>query len=392
VFDAGFEDPLRLNEWEKYKARMSPLPPEEQARLDALMEQARQPVVAGSASRHHYIPESFLREFADSDERLLVVTLDGERPRMSHIHDTAVVSHLYTTVDPVIGETVAVETLLGVLDGEAARILSEVRGLGSLPLSEPDRTTLALWVALLHVRGPHYRRVMEALGEQFLKMDLLPMKSPSAARERLRINLGREPTDAEVRDLVEAAATLDEIEVVQHQNDLVKMMLDTALAMVPHLIKRRISMIRFGKPGLVLSDRPVTLNQSEVDREAGLGVGIINATDIALPIDRRSALVFHSSPGLEDGFVAEMQEEGPLADMNQRTVSNAAREIYCHPEDEIRLGQLTLPSYDQPLMGITGHTSLALGVDGINAAPERRTFRRDARWPDPRAVDEGDLS
>ncbi len=369
------EDPEGIDAWEAMKLRMPPLSPEDQARVDALLDRARQPLSPGDARRHHFIPQFFQRRFATEEDQLLVVPIVGGLRRLTHVTNIAVMSDLYTSVDVDVGETVAVETLLAEVDGLAAGVLPRLSWGFPFPPTELDRGNLAMWLALLHVRDPHTRRTMEAMTEHLLKLDLSLAANPDVARDRIRANLDREPTDEEVEEAVHAATHLDEFEIGPHQNDLIKLMLDSALAMVPHLAQRLYLVMRFPEPSLLFCDRPLVLFQRSENQQPGRGLGIIDADEILLPIDRSTVLILHNDPdigerilGAPPGYTVES--------LNQIIVSNAAAEVYCHPDDEHRLQSLEFPEPGRPLLRATVGSWFTASIDGVNAPPRRRRHRR----------------
>lgn len=375
------EDPDGIDAWEAMKRARPPMSAEDRAALEALEKRIRRPVAAGDPRRHHYIPEFFQKRFATADEQVAVVPLRGDRYRLVHVSRVAVMRDLYTMIDVEIGETVAVERLLAEVDGQAAGAIGRLTG-GRFPPGPDDRATLAMWFALLGVRDPHSRRRMEALADSVYKMDLALVAHPDAARTRLRQNLGREPTAEEVGDLVDAASDPGSFEVVPHQNAFIRQMLDSALAMFPHLLRRQYVIVRYPKPGLVFCDRPVILHQRPENRDPLRGVGVINADEIWLPLGRDTALILHSDP-----IVGERVMEAPdgrsADDFNQAMVLNAIAEIYCHPDDVERLADLQFPPAERPLMTLTGGDWFSGTTDGINDPPQRTRHRRYRREDPP---------
>jgi hypothetical protein len=375
--DGELEDPEGIDAWEAIKLRAPPMSPEDEARLQAFLDSVRRPLAKGDPRKHHYIPEFFQRRFATADEQLAVVPLQGDEYKVRHVSHIAVMKDLYTTIDSEIGETVAVERILAQADGDAAGVISGLLGDG-FPPSPEGRASLAIWLGLLRVRDPHSRRSLEALADSTYKMDLSLVANPDAARARLRENLDREPTDEEVNELVNAANDLDSFEVVPHQNQLVQLMLDSALAMAPHLFRRLYAIVRFPEPGLVLCDRPLMLYQHPENRRASVGVGIINADELWLPLDRSNALILHNDPSFSERIIDAPPEHG-VDDFNQAVVLNAVAEVYCHPADVERLADLEFPEPDKPLMQITGGDWMKGGTDGVNEPPRRKRHRRYRR-------------
>ena len=308
----------------------------------------------------------------------MVAPLDRSEPRSRHVSDIAVESHLYTALVDQVGETVAIERLLAQADGKAAAAIDRLRYRLLFPPGPAARADIAIWIALLAVRDPFSRRQMEAMADQMYKLDLSLGRSAEYARARLRGNLGREPTDEEVADIVELATDVDDIEVVPHQSNLVKLMLDNALAMFPFLIQRRYTVFAFNEPGLVLSDRPLVLYQTPANRNPLLGVGIVNADQLWLPLDRRTALVLHSDPAIPEE-VRFPADPALIDTFNGYVVRNAWAEVYCHPDDLRRLDGYEFPPPNRPIMEVNAGLELSVRSDGVNAAPERRRHRRYRR-------------
>jgi hypothetical protein len=354
---------------------MPPLSPEDQRMVDAFEREARKPLRPGDPRRHHFIPQFFLKRFATKDEQLLVIPIgEGER-RIAHVSKVAVMIDLYTSIDKDVGETVAVERLLGLVDGKAAAAIKRLAIRLPIPPQLQDHGILAIWIALLSVRDPHTRRRMEASADHLLKAQASLAANPNVARQRLSEQLGREPTDEEVREMVDSVGQLDLFEVVPHQSDLVKIMLETAQAASPYLATRFFTVMHFGAPGLVLSDRPLVLSNHPENRDSFRGIGLVTADVILLPLDRECVLVLHS-----EDWIGNCSIDSPagytIDQVNQLVVGNAVSEIYCHPDDEGRLQELVFPEPDQPLMHVSGASWLTARTDGVNSPPRRRRHRR----------------
>jgi hypothetical protein len=372
-------DPAGVDAWEALKARLPKRSPKDEVAFQAMMARALKPLQPGDPRRHHYIPQFFQRRFADDNEQLVVTPLDGSKPITTHVKNVAVVKDLYTMRDTDLGETVAVERLLAEVDGEAAGAIARLLAGLLFPPMEPDRSNLALWFGLLFVRDPHTRRVMEAMSDHGSKLDLLPMSDPAVAAARLRELKGREPTDDEVADLVDLALHVNELDEVDlGQSHFVGAMLDVGLMSFAHLMSRRYLVVQFPEPGLVLSDRPVVLSQYPRNRLPGVGVGVINADEILIPLDRRTVLLLHKEFDLPDAFSTKPGDM-TIDEVNQAVVGNATSELYCHPDDAERLKELRWPSPNRPLLQMSGGLGADIVTDGVNSPPTRRNHRRYRR-------------
>ncbi len=369
----NLEDPEGIDAYEAMMQQKPPPTPKEQAQIDAFISRVRKPLSPHDPRRHHFIPEFFLKRFSDANEHLTVVKVSDGRSKSLHTSDIAVWKDLYTHIDEEVGETVAVEKVLAEIDGLGARAL-HIIDFGIIPQAA-DRAALATWIAFLAVRNPSTRRTMEALFDQTYKLDLTLKRDPNAARTWLRTTLEREPTNDEVNDLVRAANHLDQFEMTPHQNEFIRLMLDSGTAMYPHLLRRRLTAVRFPERGLILSDCPLVLYQAPEHRRPFRGVGIINADELWLPINRSTAFVLHSDPNRTERFV-NAPAHATLDSVNQAIALSASAEIYCHPDDLDRVMRLQLPEQDRPLLNVMADKQFDTGTDGIDRPPTRKQHHR----------------
>lgn len=362
----------RRQKWRKPSPRR-----EQHPRVKQLMDRVTGPAKPGDPRRHHFVPRFLLSKFANAEGQIAVHSISGGSHQLQHVTDTAVLKDFYTVIDIEHGETLAVEKILAESDGLAAGVIRRLVEQG-LPLTLEERGDLAMWISLLHVRGPHTRRTLEALFDQTYKLDLSLAATPDAARARLEQNLGRPPTDIEVSELVEAANDLESFEVVPHQNDLVRHILDVSTYIYPALATRHIAVFRLDEPGLILCDRPLILYQRPENRHSHIGVGILNADELWLPLDRRTAIILHKDDELGDFEVSAASLNLRVEDFNQAVALNADTEIYSHPDDVSAVEGLDKPGPQRPLMQVTGGW-VTTGTDGVNEPPVRKRHRRYRR-------------
>jgi hypothetical protein len=356
------------------------LPPEVAARVRAFVEESAHPVRKGDPRRHHFLAQFYSARFADEDGRVAVINLDAPKDfKVVNVANVAVINDFYTVVDNDGNDTVAVEKVLALVDGEASSAFARLAFGVLFPPTKQDRLHLALWFAAQHVRDPHARRNFEAIAETLVKLGLPQVLDEAQARDFLRERHGREPTDADARDLVEAVDGLDEWEVVPSQNDLVKLMLESCLDLAPHFWGRCWTVIKFSEPGLVTCDRPIVLFQHPENRRPFEGVGIGTADEISISLDRRTLLVMHTDRDFGDCVIPAPGGYTTRA-FNQMVVQNARAEIYCHPDDVENVLSLDLPPANRPVASIEGG---AWGgrpyPDGVNASPKRQKPRRYAK-------------
>ena len=375
---SDLEDPDGVDLWEVLRRNLPPLPPEDQKRVDDLLARARVPIQSGQPRMHHWLPQFYQRRFANDRDQLWVTPIDGSKGRLGNVTDIGVQRDLYTIIDKDVGESVSVEHLLASIDGDTASAFARLAARFFWPPLDKDRAMVAYWLAFQRVRDPFARRQMEAISDLMYRTDLKTASDPRVARERLDRNLGRAPSSEEVDEMTETARNIDGYEIGFHQNEYVRMMLDEANAMMPHFVTRFFTIFHWSEPGLVLCDRPVSLVQAEENRRPGRSFGVIDADEVLVPLDRETALILHRDPVVGQRIVDD-PDGYSIDEFNQFTVSNTAREIYCHPEDVSRLRGLKFPEPDAPILLMEADPRAAVKADGVNAPPTRRAHRRYRR-------------
>ena len=344
-------------------------------RVDDLLARARVPLQAVNHECTTGFPQFYQRRFANEWDQLWVTPIDGSKGRLANVTDIGVQRDLYTIIDKDVGESVSVEHLLASIDGDTASAFARLATRFFRPPLNKDRAMVAYWLAFQHVRDPFARRQMEAISDVMYRTNLKPASNPRVAKERLTRNLGQPPTPEEIDEMTETARNIDGYEISFHRNEYVRMMLDEAHAMMPHFLTRFFTVFHWSTPGLVLCDRPVSLVQAEQNRKPGRSFGVIDSDEVLVPLDRQTALILHRDPVIAQCIV-EDPDGYTIDEFNQITVSNAAREIYCHPNDVSRLSGLEFPKPDAPVLLVEADPRMAVKADGVNATPTRRAHRR----------------
>ena len=110
--------------------------------------------------RHHYLPQMYLRGFADDAEQVWV--FDRKENKFLHqgILNTAVKKDFYTVVGRDGKKTDAVEQMLAnIVEAPMKRIIDRLDR-KNLNWEGEDRAVLALFVALLRTRNPAFDKVL----------------------------------------------------------------------------------------------------------------------------------------------------------------------------------------------------------------------------------------
>ena len=115
--------------------------------------------------RHHYLPISYLDGFT-KDDKLWVFDREKREYRQQHPINTALVKNLNTYTDHS-GETQTIEPELSAIEGSTKVILTKLEG--KQPISAIEKQTLSLFVSLLWIRVPVFRRKLEGIGDRLHK-------------------------------------------------------------------------------------------------------------------------------------------------------------------------------------------------------------------------------
>lgn len=83
------DDPFR-----KVLEELTKLPPDQAQQVRREVENTRTPLASGDPRRHHYIPQFFLRRFADGDQLAVLRRSDSGRHRLSNVRDLAVIKEM----------------------------------------------------------------------------------------------------------------------------------------------------------------------------------------------------------------------------------------------------------------------------------------------------------
>ena len=309
--------------------------------------------ILGGPRRHHYIPQFYLKRFANKQRRMIRMPLPVHSPpsrNATHIKNLAVMKDFYTVLTAK-GESAVIEKLLSVWDHDASECFQRLTDKTAWPVSANLKLRMGFWFGLLFVRSPYFRRHVEALTE-----------------------LTAEVVNSTQNDSTDA---IDPESIWGHQNDLINLMFSTAGHLVEDLAVRHWQVVHLNsKDGLLLTDTGSFLVPGPSFRASGTGVA--TAAEILVPLDRHYLLSMHSFEGTGEGLV-ELDPEASsylARHYNNMLISSAYQEVFCHQSDFVHVLPLAERYVRGPLMGVQGKISEDLRVDGVNTPPERRRPRR----------------
>ncbi len=281
--------------------------------------------------------------------------------------NAASISNFYTVIDAEIGETVAIERLLAEIDGEAAPIIQRLIREVGFPLSPSNRSTISTWVGLQAVRDPQTRVMYQTLFELRIKMELDAVRDQYSARVYL-INRGLKPTDENVKQILDAVNSIDELTITPHQNQLVQMMLHSALELAERFSELGFSIVKFEQDGLLLPDHCVSRSQSKYFLDNGQP-----EPEFFIPLDRKTLLLIHHPRWRED-----IHRESKLTQdrVNSILSSNAREWAFSHPDDSTLLTSHEFSGRAAPLISINFGGAQPTHTPGVNRPLGKRKIVR----------------
>jgi hypothetical protein len=268
--------------------------------------------------RNHTVNKSYLRRFADDRGCLTRVTLPGDVRVKVSINDATVVKNFYVVQLDDGSESDQAEDLFGVVEGNMVAAVRTVVDQRVWPIPGDARTAIAEWAALQYLRVPWVRQLTREVVEGFCGAGV-PITTGSGEQVALQM-------PAEDVDRLSGPGL--HIEFIR-----------SAAAQVAEILYNRDWVLTFyERRSLATSDTPVVLRPAP-GHPAGAGVGIANAGEIHVPLDRRVALSV-ADTGFGDSRAAGVTKTALY--LNDATAKNSRRYLFHHPDDDPFRG-LTLP-------------------------------------------------
>ena len=296
---------------------------------------------APAAKRHHFVPQFYLKGFADNAERVTTVTLPGEQRYTQSVRKTAAENGLYAVPGHPDGSD-AFEKILSNVEGEAAGILSRIRE-GQWPLSPQDRAGLAYFLALQVTRGPEQRRNMDQLAAHLTRIEI-GYGGKAGVKGWAKRVLGADIGDEEAEDLW-AQATQPGGPPIRHTALAhIEQMMELTDTIHPSMTFRPWMLVRFDDASLITSDTPVSLI-ARADDGPAMGVGFLTAQHILVSLSRKVGLVM-TDPEMSMNLGIDVErvragecdfaENGNAAVasfFNTVIANQASLRVYHHPDD-----------------------------------------------------------
>lgn len=288
--------------------------------------------------RHHYLPQMYLRGFADEAE--LVWVFDRQDNTYVHqgILNTAVKKDFYTFVGPDGQRTDAVETMMAnIVEAPMKRIIGKLDK-RNLTWEGEDRAILALFVALLRTRNPAFDRGQNEFTEQFHRWwAKATHSSPEAVEESLREyqeKTGEDMTDVSAREVFEMIRD-DQYEIKNPRQNNIKMMMSLALEIAQAVFRLNWEVLSAPKGmAFVTCDNPFTVvPPPNFDGTLG-GYGILTpGASTVVPLSGRTAICFFGEGEQIRGAVVRKDF---LRNVNVVVAANSERFVIARDEPLLR--------------------------------------------------------
>ena len=289
--------------------------------------------------RHHIVPKSHLRRFADGRDRVKVVDRnDPAKSFITNIGNVTVETDFYaiSAGDDLSQEF---EKGLATLDQDGAEAVGRMLD-GAFPPVGDDRERIALFIAAQWLRGWDAREVVDVITGGLVKQRLVNTTRESI-REFIRAQEHREPTSEEVERLITFARDPTKYEIDVNPREHLRQILQMLLRLTEIAHARTWQLLRASADSSFLtSDAPVALWAPEKSGTVGVGFGSADELVVALSRQHALLLVWNDPSGeLVREISASLVEV-----VNRRTAESGRRQIIHHPDDHPLEGITLRPS------------------------------------------------
>jgi len=281
------------------------------------------------------VPQLVLRRFADDDGRIVMVARDSPHDAVqNNVSRAGAETGVYRIEQDDVQDghrdghdPELVEKALAGLEDAVAPLLADLIE-GRFPPPEV-RHRVALFVALQLTRGWAMREQVNRLGTLRMRASLRDTVTPERVRERI----GQDATDDEVGGFIEQVLGEDGPTLRLEKANMVQQTLRHGFETIaPLLGSRAWRVVSFDRPVLLTSDQPVA--SWSPPRQDRLPVGVANARETYMPLDRRTALVItlRAADEARDLHVHEPRLSR-AARINTAVAHGALRWLFHHSDD-----------------------------------------------------------
>lgn len=295
---------------------------------------------------HHFVPQAYLRGFANERQQVVAVPLSGKKPFQTVVKNVAAQTHFNRIEEAA--EPDEFERALSTVEDIAMKVVRKLVE-GRTPISADERANLAYFIALQAERGPDARRTREFLLRQSMRLEI-GINGRKGMADWFEENFGHRPDEDTAQGLWERAVSPEGPPVTMNTASQLSMMLDTADMVLPFITGRQWSIVTFARRRLVTSDAPVAL-LPDPNASDGRGTGWATSSGFTFPLTRNVGLrgsnivdLLDTAPddtrdALRDRVAAGMYDFREAGTVHLEKIFNinttfAGREyVYHHPDD-----------------------------------------------------------
>lgn len=246
--------------------------------------------------RHHYVPQFYLKNFADDKGQIWVYDRQTKQYRHQNVSDTALVRHYYRVESKDGKYNTEVEKLLAEIEGLACVAIEKLKQ-GTTTLTEEEKANIAIFAALQMTRVPDFEKRTNEMQEKIIrKVYKRVFHSVEAARQE--IEKIKDEIDNVGGDVAEDMFNFIQgdkysIEVPRQNN--IRRMLELASHTALYFIQMDWVLLRTERGGaFITSDNPFTIFPPKTynpNTFLGSAVGILTpGARKSIPISPRASL------------------------------------------------------------------------------------------------------
>lgn len=310
------------------------LPPEEHPDVLALLNRARKSETASTPRKHHLVPASYLKRWAE-DGRIRVTEVNNGHTYLTAPEKAARETDYYRVesedIDPEFVPPLLFETFFSYVEGDGKQAIDQLLLRPALELDPELRATFARYMALQRTRGHAFRQERRKTPN-----DLLKISYEHVTEEGIRLLMqerGMEVTDATVEAIRTNIEDLQSGDLwIQPQDAAVVGQAVKATEYIGEYLLYREWLVYRTPPVLVTCDEPVVIIGGPGFRRTE-HAGIGNAGIIIFPLAPDAVLVMPRPDliGLRDGEL----DHAETAELNREILGHAARWAFERPSRNV---------------------------------------------------------